>query len=288
MKVRFPAILLLILLFSCSIPKQEREDVTFMRLATTVGVQHPHAKAAEYFARLVERHSEGNMKVEVRPSGKDGDSIQNLEQLSFGGLSIIIIDSDMLLNAFPELSEVIHCYREASNPEAFLISVNEQLSGHGIIALTCYGPKTRGIFSSRYDVDDLASLEVGTVGGRMYLELIQEDGMSARTVKLGDSAGILADFSIDAIEAPIVDFASTDAYMFSHDVFLPDYERMPTLMLMNRRIFLSLDEQEKKNLLKDAELSRYYADTLLRRAEETLMTRLRKEKNVIEEGELDV
>ena len=69
---------LLILLFSCHEERTERsEKTTLMRLSAIEGIQHPHMKAAEYLAKLIERRSGNRMRIQVRSSSAE-ESIENL------------------------------------------------------------------------------------------------------------------------------------------------------------------------------------------------------------------
>ena len=279
---------LLILLFSCHEERTERsEKTTLMRLSAIEGIQHPHMKAAEYLAKLIERRSGNRMRIQVRSSSAE-ESIENLlKQLSFGGITMTIAEGDVLLDAYPGLKSLICGDLDSDAEMAYqqvlenIEKINSILASSNVMVLTCYHPKTRGIFIRDEDHTDLERLRMGTVGGSFYAMMYRSEDGEPETIKLNDAAGYITDYTYDAVEAPIIDFAASEAYGFTDSVTIFDNEVLPVFLLMNRSVFKSLSNEEKEIITEASELSRYYADSLLKRAEETLMTRLRKEKVLI-------
>ena len=210
---------------------------------------------------------------------------QNIyEGIEASDIKITLAEGETLLAMIPELKDVIG-EEDGISYESVLKKrdeINDVLKGYGIMMLTCYHPKARAIFARSEDWEPSQNTKLASVGeishqGHPHIS-------SSSYIELSDAAGLLADYTFDAIEAPIVDFASSEAYAFAKSVSIFEEPPLPVFLLMTRRIFSNLSASEKEVILESAELSRYYADSLLKRAEETILIRLGKEKRLLEEN----
>jgi len=79
-------------------------DVIQMRFGHVAPPMHAQNKAAEYFARYVERESGGRIKCSVYPSGQLGSHIQMLEALQAGTLEVVSVAGPALTEFVPQIA----------------------------------------------------------------------------------------------------------------------------------------------------------------------------------------
>ncbi len=251
---------------------------TYLRLALYSGAEHPHAKASSYMAKILERKSNGEIQMEIRTSDDMNSPESMLEQLSFGGIAAALADADILMDYYPQLRSLISSYDDVYRNYD---EIADYLYSNGLIVLACYENRTRALFSLSQAGLRYKGSTIGVVGGHYYQRKASELGSRSRAISLNDSAALLSDYSIEAVEAPIVDFSFTDAYQFTKSVYILNDRELPSLMLMNKHVFNKMGKDEQDIVREAAKLSSYYANALVRRFEETLLTSLNREKKVI-------
>lgn len=281
-KLRNHAIILILLLFSLGTLNAGNSSI-YMRLSTGSAKEHPYSKASEYFAKLVSRSSEGRIRIRTMPLEKGEREEDILQQLSFGGITFAIMDGTILMEILPSLNDIIKTEglsRDSVVEDVFssLERINSALEDMNIMVISVYPPKLRGLFSSGGLYD-----KVGTTGRSYYTDRLASQKLIPYEISLDDAARLLLNDAIDAVEAPVSDFSSSDAYSFVHFASLDKESAPPVFLLMNRSVYEKLEEDDRNLIINSAELSRYYATSLLRRTEETLLVQLKKEKKLKEE-----
>ena len=244
----------------------------YLRLKTNNKTEHPETKALVYFSKLVERKTGNKILVEVKSDERENDVIL-LEQLSFGGISFALVDLDYLFSYVPSIKNL-----EKQDIEA----LNKELEKYNFIALSIYPRKKRAVFFRSKEIDHNENLTVVTVGSSYYVRQLQQDGFTSYTIELEDAAPLMLDFNIAGTDASIVDFAYSEAYPFSNFCYIREEESLPSVLVMNKKIFNALNKDEKLAIKEAARLSKNYAANLLKRAEETIFNRLEKESTLME------
>ena len=161
-------------------------------------------------------------------------------------------------------------------------ALNKELEKHNFIALSIYPRKKRAVFFRSKEIDHNENLTVVTVGSSYYVRQLQQDGFTSYTIELEDAAPLMLDFNIAGTDASIVDFAYSEAYPFSNFCYIREEESLPSVLVMNKKIFNALNKDEKLAIKEAARLSKNYAANLLKRAEKTIFNRLEKESTLME------
>lgn len=244
----------------------------YLRLKTNNKAEHPETKALVYFSKLVERKTEENILVEIKSDERERDE-SLLDQVSFAGISLALVDLDYLLPYVPSVEKSGGISLEA---------INNDLAKENLIALSIYPRKHRAVFFLSKNIDHSENLTIATVGSSYYVSQLQQNGLSSYSIELKDAAPLMLDLNIAGIDASLVDFTYSEAYPFSNSCYIRKEDSLPSVLLMNRRIFNSLKDEDKLIIMESARLSKNYAENLIKRAEETIFNRLVKESTLME------
>ena len=78
------------------------DDVYRMRFGHVAPPMHAQHKASEYFAKWVEKESNGRIKCSTHPQGQLGSHIQMLEQLQVGVLEMVSVAGPAMTEFVPQ------------------------------------------------------------------------------------------------------------------------------------------------------------------------------------------
>ncbi|KFI38217.1 hypothetical protein HY02_05475 [Peptococcaceae bacterium SCADC1_2_3] len=146
-------LVLLVFLGGCGGQNPVKEQITTLRLASTLPIGHHQTRSCDLFKKLVEERTEGRVKIEHYPAGQlyaDKDLVDILPQ---GGVEIANINYGMWTGLVPEFgildfigvySSPEHAYRVQDDPEVNKI-IGKKLAEKGnAVILAWPGMEARG------------------------------------------------------------------------------------------------------------------------------------------------
>lgn len=277
MRIFFLLIAIIISVSSCQGESPAESDAIYMRMSVQTATEHPYSKAAEYFARLVGRRSEGRIQIMIHPEGSLGDAESTITQVGFGGIALALIDKS------PEGGDALSRNGILQDTYRHWDQITERAAAQDMVPLSFYNPPLISVYSARpYDISGVK--RVGIIGAAGAASLLQERGIAIRTIDAEEAYASIANGYIDAAAEPFLSFYMSGRYPLMKSVAVTEAGGLPCLLVINKDIYDSLEEEDRSLLMECARLSSIYANTLLRRAEEKALEDTASEKEFFHEA----
>lgn len=276
--------LLICLLLSLSALSAES---AYLRLALVQGQEHPHAKACEYFSRIVSRSTEGNVNIKLYTSASLGNASKTIEQLKFGGIQLALVDMHQLVTGIPGLSAIVSDMDTTDRQSAYttfnenIDRITKLLEENDMTLLAAFYPKLNSIYSLRHNFNAMDDFHLRTIGigeGSWIRSFLESKGIHTRVAEDKDIVIAMNNYYIDAALDPFIDFALSSRYPFANCITITESGTLPSLLIINTKVKNQLPEEAQAQLMTAAGRAAFYADTLLRRQEESWLSRAKGEK----------
>ncbi len=246
---------------SCSGPG----DKTELKLAHGLPVDHPVHRAMEFMAQRCGELSDGKLTIEVYPAEQLGSEQQCVELLQIGSLAITKVSS-AVMEGFSEDYKVFGLpYIFRSKEHAFevfegdigkdiLLSTEEKW----IRGLCYYDAGSRSFYTKSKPInhpDDLSGLKIRVQPSIMAVGMIRTLGGSATPVSWGELYTALQSGVVDGAENNPPSLYTSRHYEVCKYYSMDEHTIVPDVLIMSKRIWDKLDEQERKWLQQAADES---------------------------------
>jgi len=195
MRIRlFLALLCAALLCGCAPRETENVPELILRYADNQPEDYPTTLAAQYFAELVERETDGRIRIRVFADGELGDEISVYRQVQFGGIDFARISVGALGEFLPEsdvlqlpylFTDAEHMWRvlDGEIGDEFL----NKIQTTGVYGLSWFDAGARNIYT-RAPVRTLEDLSGMTIR-------VQESDLMSRMVELWGATPVQIPYS---------------------------------------------------------------------------------------------
>lgn len=229
---------------------------------TTEGT--PNIIAFNYFKKILEERSNGEIEVQVYPSSQLGNQRDMVEGLQLGTIDICNSMSGILSAYLPEIQAFDlpyiwkgrdHFYRVLDG-EIGTMFKEELLPPYGFEGLAFFDGGIRSIYNSKHPIytpDDVKGLKIRVPEIPMYIKFIEALGGSATPIATGEIYSALQTGIVDGVEnAPIFvnshkHYEITKYYSYTNHIMTPD------IILMSLKVKEKLSS-EQVSMLKECML----------------------------------
>lgn len=237
---------------------ETREGVT-IRLGHVTQTEHPYHLAAEHFKEIVEKESDGSIKIEIFPSRQLGGDIDMLEMLQNGSLESGFISSSVFSGStpvidglqIPFLLDSYEVFGEAIQTETaqkMLDRLEEiNLKGLGIneSGLRQLGSNLEPVKTP----EDLENLSIRVAESPLMLDIFKELGSAPTSMAYGEVYSALQTGVIDAHESDLSAYVAENFYEVTDNITITNHFPWPNINIMNLDFFNSLTEEQQKILV---------------------------------------
>ncbi|MBK1878366.1 TRAP transporter substrate-binding protein [Pelagicoccus mobilis] len=239
-----------------------------LKLAHGLDTSHPvHLGMVKMKERVLEL-SGGRLSMDIYPSGVLGSEVQCIEQLQSGELAMSKTSTAAMESFIPEMgvfgvpylfNDEDHFWDVLDSPLGKeLLSVGK---GTGLIGLCYYDAGSRNFYSTKKPIrspDDLKGMKIRVQNSRMAISMIEAMGGSPTPIAWGELYSALAQGVVDGAENNPPSFYSSRHYE-ECKYFTPDaHTRVPDLLMISSKIWMSLSGEEKDWLQQAADESSIY------------------------------
>lgn len=265
---------LVLLLAGCA----QRGDVTVLKLAHALDTGHPVHLGMVHMAERLAFYSNGQMRMDIYPSGQLGAERELVELVQIGSLDITKVSTSPL-EAFVPLMKIFslpyvfrsreHCLRvlDSEIGQRLLESVEvARLRGLGY-----YDAGSRSFYMVDTPVEtpaDLAGKKIRVQKSQTSVRMIAALGGSATPISWGELYTALQQGVVDGAENNPPSFYRSRHYETSKYYALNEHTMVPDILLMSLRSWEALDPQQKEWLQKAVEDSVAYQRQLWMKATE--------------------
>jgi len=243
---------LLLVSLGCS----PRSKPKVLKLAHGLSVDHPVHLSMEFMARRLAETSEGKLTLQIYPSSQLGGERQCLELLQIGSLAMTKVSAAVLENFSPDyrvfglpylFQDRAHTYAVLDGPigQDLLVGIER----YWLRGLTFFDAGYRSFYTKERPIhgpDDLEGLKVRVMESAVALELIHTLGGSPTPIAFGELYTALQQGVVDGAENNPPSFYTSRHYEICQYYCLDEHTAIPDVLLISKRSWDRLSEQEQK------------------------------------------
>jgi tripartite ATP-independent transporter DctP family solute receptor len=261
MKIRIPYFLPFFLLWLTACGPADQGKV--LKLAHGLDPSHPVHSAMVFMAERCEEISDGELRMEIYPSGQLGSEQQCVELLQIGSLAITKV-SAAVMESFTEDFKVLGLpYVFRSKEHSFKVldgEIGEELllstEPFWIRGLCFYDAGSRSFYTIDKPIhhpDDLQGLKIRVMKSMTAMEMVKAQGGSPTPISWGELYTALQSGVVDGAENNPPSFYTSHHYEVCKYYSLNEHTMVPDVLIVSQKVWEKLSDQEKRWLKQAAE-----------------------------------
>ena len=286
----------LVILFSgCFLPKarpsQPQKGAMVLRYAEYAHRTHPAALAGEYFARNVEKRTEGKIRIKVYYDGTLGTADEVLEQLRFGGIAIGRVSfaelNDSVPSIIPFSREIIEnpslCRQKIIDSMDF---VAEKCLAEKLYPLSAFYGDKRCFYteSPRYffhSMNNISGIKVGTSSSVLLHDVLRKYGALPVDIISSNTYRSMQKGYMNVREADFTDFVLGNDYLIANYVMISEYVSNPGMLMMSNEVWNQLSVEQRKIFSECARDAMEYQKSMMERFYTANLSTVQKNKSLV-------
>jgi tripartite ATP-independent transporter DctP family solute receptor len=236
-----------------------------LKLAHGLDPSHPVHQAMVYMAQRCKEISNGDLTLEIYPSGQLGSEQQCVELLQIGSLAITKV-SAAVMESFVEDFKVLGLpYVFRSREHSFKVldgEIGKELlrstEPYWIRGLCFYDAGSRSFYTIDkpvYSPDDLKGLKIRVMKSITAMEMVKALGGSPTPISWGELYTALQSGVVDGAENNPPSFYTSHHYEVCKYYSLNEHTTVPDVLIVSMKVWNKLSEQEKEWLQQAADES---------------------------------
>ncbi|WP_425421073.1 TRAP transporter substrate-binding protein [Phaeodactylibacter xiamenensis] len=254
----------LIFISGCS----QQDAVTAIKLAHGLDISHPVHKGMVYFAEQVAERSNGQMRIDIYPSGQLGSERQCLELLQIGSLGMTKVSAAVLENFAPRMKVLGLPYLFRDDEHAWAV-LNGPI-GKGLLleaqnywlrGVCFYDAGSRSFYTKDRPInspDDLDGLKVRVMNSQTAMQMVKALGGAPTPISFGELYTALQQGVVDGAENNPPSFYTSRHYEVCKYYSIDEHSTVPDVMLIGTNTWVRLTAQEQTWLQEAADASVEY------------------------------
>ncbi len=252
---------------SCS----KKNEVIIVKHPITLRLSDNHAKgypttmADEEFGRLVEKETEGRIKIEVRAGGalaeNEGDAI---EALKYGDLAFTRVSASSVSSYVSQINAIQFPYLYKNSEHMWKVlngSIGQSIlaeiekSGSGLVGLCYYDAGSRNFYVTRpvNSVADMKGLRIRVLNSPIMLDMCEALGAKGVTgLSMTQVRGAIERNEIDGAENNIPTYQTNGDYSIAPYFIMDQHTRVPEILIASKKVLDRLDPKDVEIIKKVA------------------------------------
>ena len=241
--------------------KSEDQTYTF-KLAHVNNPNHPYTLASKKFAEIVDKKTDGKVKIEVYDSGTLGNENDIIEQVQMGSIQFGLVASAPFSNTVPEMYVFDLPFLFTSRSAAYKVldgdigkNILKKLDNQGMVGLGFWENGFRDISNSKHEVKvpaDLHGLKIRTMENKIHMASFNAMGAVATPMAWSEVFTALQQGTMDGLENSPVIYSTNAFYEVQKYLTLTGHFYSPAVFFCNKDMLNSLPEKYQKVII-DAE-----------------------------------
>ena len=266
-------------------------DSVTLKLAHSGSDSHQYQIGAKEFADLVEKKSDGKIKVEIHGNSTLGSEAEAIEQVMDGTIEMTVVAADSsLANTVPEMNlfglpyvfedrEHVYSKLDGDSGDKLLGFIDDK----GMKGLGFWEVGFRHITNNKKEVNipaDIKGLKIRVQPAPVWETHMKALGANPTPVSFSELYSALDQGLVDGQENPLSSIYSMKFYEVQKYISLTGHTYTPAVVVMSNKAWGKLNDDQKKLIeAAVAEAATYQRDFLTKKDEE-IISEL-KEKDVV-------
>lgn len=243
----------------------QQESVTAIKLAHGLDISHPVHKGMVHFAEQVAERSNGQMRVDIYPSGQLGSERQCVELLQIGSLGMTKVSAAVLENFAPRVKVLGLPYIFRDDDHAWKVfngqigkSLLLEAQNYWLRGLCFYDAGSRSFYTKERPInspDDLKGMKVRVMNSQTAMQMVKALGGAPTPISFGELYTALQQGVVDGAENNPPSFYTSHHYEVCKFYSIDEHSTVPDVMLIGTNTWNRLTEQEQTWLQAAADAS---------------------------------
>ena len=238
---------------------------------------HPQGLSLERFAELVEKKSDGKIKVRSFPGGTLGGDAAVISSLQGGTVEMTLVATSLLGSQIKDYAmlDLPYLFSDFREVDAVLDGpigkkLNDKLPDRGLIGLTYWDHGFRNMTNSRRPIaklEDFQGLKIRVLQLPLYVDMFKALGANAVPMSYTELYPAMESKAVDGQENTFSSIETAKFYEVQKYVSTTRHVYQPLILLFSKKIWDQLTPDEQKVLLEAAAESQPYARKISREAD---------------------
>ncbi len=243
----------------------QREHVTVLKLAHGLDPSHSVHQGMVYMGRKVYEKSDGQMRIDIYPSGQLGSERENVEMLQIGSLAITKVSAAIMESFAPSYRVFGLPYIFVSREHAQKVfdgDVGREILSDGeqfwLRGLTFYDAGSRSFYTKDRPImhpSDLRGLKIRVMPSPSAVNMIRVFGGSPTPISWGELYTALQGGVVDGAENNPPSLYLSHHYEVCRYYSLNEHSTIPDVLLISTKIWNTLSPQQQQWLQEAADES---------------------------------
>lgn len=255
------AVLLLVPFMGC----KNTEHHKVLKLAHGLDPSHPVHKGMVFMAERLAEKSDGQLTIDIYPSGQLGSEQQCVELLQIGSLAITKVSAAVMESFTPKFKALGLPYVFRSKEHSFKVfdgEIGKELllgtEEFWIRGLCFYDAGFRSFYTINKPIltpDDLTGLKLRVMKSQSAMEMVRALGGSPTPISWGELYTALQSGVVDGAENNPPSLYTSHHYEVCKEYSLDEHTCVPDVLIISTKVWNNLTEQEQKWLQEAADES---------------------------------
>lgn len=266
-----PLLLIGIAVYGYRKPKETVPEFVFS-YAENQTEDYPTTLAAQFFAELVEKRTDGRIRIIVHPEAELGTEDEAIKQVQYGGVDFARVSLSQLARIAPEMNvlQMPYLYKSSSHMwrvldgeigDAFLTCAEDS----EIVGLSWYDAGTRNFYSSGKPitcVEDVAGMRIRVQDSELMQDMVEALGAIALPFDYAEVYSSLERKLCDGAENNWPSYETMRHYEVAPYYSVDEHSRVPEMQICSMHTWSKLSEEDRQIIRECAEESARYQRTL--------------------------
>lgn len=250
------AVILLCALFLIMTSCRGASEITELKLAHGLSIDHPVHISLEFMAKRINELSEGQLSVDVYPSEQLGSEQQLIELVQIGSIAITKV-SAASMQSFADDYKVFGLPYIFRSKEHFFNVIDGGVGNDLLLStenrwirgLCYYDSGSRSFYTKNKPIthpDDLAGLKIRVMPSATAVEMIRALGGSATPISWGELYTALQSGVVDGAENNPPSLYSSHHFEVCKFYSMDEHTIVPDVVVISKEVWDKLDSQQKE------------------------------------------
>lgn len=267
--------------------KGESAEVKTMKMAVATSKDRSLTKGLDKFKEIVEKESNGSIKVQVFPDGQLGGDRAVFEGLKMNSIQGTTMSSGPIASFVKEFEVLDFPYLFEDEETAYRVLDGEigtellkKLDSQGIVGLNYWENGFRQLTNNKHEVKsikDVKGLKIRTLENELHVDLWKSLGVNPSPMPYTELFTALEQGVVDGQENPAGNITTGNFYEVQKYVTKTDHIYNASVFMISDKFMQTLSDEEKEIVTKAAEEARDYQRELNQKESEEAFAALEKE-----------
>ena len=232
------------------------------RSADTHSKDYPTVQAVIHMSNLLEKWTDGRMKIKVFPGRQLGEEKATIEQTIAGAIDFDRVNLAPLNGFIPETAIPALPYIFRSTEHMYKVmdgeigrEILDAMTPHGLVGLAFYDSGARSFYNSKHAIKspaDMKGMKIRVQNSDLFVATMEALGANATPMEFGQVYEALKTGVIDGAENNWPSYESTRHFEVAKYYSLDQHSMSPEVLVMSKKSWDKLNKEDQELIRKAA------------------------------------